>query len=364
MRWSFKLVRIKGIAIYLQFTFVLFFAWLIASGIADGIEPGALAWSALFVCAVFGSIILHEFGHAFVASYFGINANKITLFPIGGIASIDKLPEDPKQELLISAAGPSVSFILAAFCWLLSPLDVLLNSFDNFKGRLDVNNFFSLLGTINLLLGLFNLIPAFPMDGGRILRAVLAFRMNYVKATSVVASFGKVIAALIIVYGIGTMNFFFLLTGCFIILLAQTEQSIQHLKKLVQGIHLRDVLMYDYNCLDAELTINEAMDIMQHNHQQKFIVMQEGVPVGTLDRMDVMRAIADRQYNEKITCLMKDDLETMQGEILAENVLEKLSTHENRIYPVLEEGRFIGVISFQHSMEHLVLNKSYRVSPN
>lgn len=359
MKWSVKLITVKGITLYLHVSLLLFAAWLVAVNIASGMQGAQLLWTTVFLAAVFLSIALHEYGHAFVASYFGINAKHITLYPIGGIASIEKLPETPRQELLISSAGPAVSFILAAFCWLLAPQSAFIAHYKNFTGGIDGGNFFLLLGTVNLLLGLFNLIPAFPMDGGRILRALLAFKFNYIKATTVAAAVGKAIAALFVVYGIVSFNFLLTVIGLFIILLAQAEEAYLQLRKLVEGYRLKDMLMYDYDSLEARTTVSDAVGLLQHNHSKQFIVMDEGAPVGTLARMDVMKAVADQQYNVTIGSLMKDNLVVLDGSKPAADVLQKLSSNEERLYPVMEEGRFAGVINFQQVIEYLLLHKTH-----
>ena len=316
-----------------------------------------LLWSVLFVSAVFISIALHEYGHAFVASYFGINAKEITLFPIGGIASIEKLPESPKQELLISSAGPSVSFVLAAFCWLFGSHESLLRTYESFNGIINEANFIDVLGVANILLGLFNLIPAFPLDGGRILRAVLAFQFNYVKATQIVASVSKVVAVLFIVYALATLHVLILLFGFFILVFAQAEEGYLQLKALVKGIRLKDMLMHDCNSLDANLTVHEAVNLLQQKQNKVFLVMDKGQIVGTVNRLDVMKALADQQYDVKISSLVKDNLVSFDSETTLDKVLDKLSKDDERLYPVIDKGQFVGVVNFQHLIEYLLLHK-------
>lgn len=359
MRWSVKLVTIKGIRLYLHVTFLFFAAWMITINAAAGMQAGQLFWTTLFVAAIFASIALHEYGHAFVASYFDINAKTIILYPIGGIASIEKLPENPKEELLISSAGPIVNFILAAFCWILGPQSVFVTDYKNFGGIINGTNFFMLLGTVNILLALFNLIPAFPMDGGRILRALLAFKFNYIKATSVAASFSKAIAALFILYGLASVNYLLAIIGLFILCMAQAEEAYLQLRKLVEGYRLKDMLMYDYDNLDATRTVNDTMGMLQQNHSKQFMVMDKGKPVGTLSRKDVIKAVADQQYNVKVRELMKNNLVLLDANKPAADVLKTLSSNEEKLYPVMEEGRFAGVINFQQVIEYLLLHKTY-----
>ena len=197
------------------------------------------------------------------------------------------------------------------------------------------------------------------MDGGRILRALLAFRFNYLKATTIAAMVGKIIAALFIVYGLVTMNFMLSIIGLFIILFAQAEESYLQLKQLVKGLYLKDMVMYDYNSLDATQRVNEAASVLEHNHSKYFIVMDKGMPVGTINRMEIMKAIAEQQYDQKVASLMKNNVVSLQGDADAESALQTLSSNEEKLFPVLDNGKFIGVINFQHLIEYLLLHKTH-----
>jgi Zn-dependent protease len=358
MKGSMKLITIKGIIVYLHFTFLVFLAWMIGVFIFSGMQWMQLVWSLLFLLAVFACIVLHEYGHALVASDLGINAKKITLYPIGGIASIEKLPENSRQELLISIAGPFVSFCLAALLLLFSPQKLSFQSFTEMDGTLNATNFLYTLAIVNISLGVFNLIPAFPMDGGRILRALLALRYNYIKATAIAASVGKVIALLLIVAGLLSLNFVLALVGVFIIVFARSEESYLQLKTLVKGLRLKDVLLYDYNNIEADLGVREAANMLQSDQGKYFIVMHDGLPVGTLNRMEVMKAVSGQEYDKTVGDLMKENLIHLEGEMLVEEVLDQFSGNEERIYPVFDKERFLGVVSFQHIIEYLLINKA------
>jgi Zn-dependent protease len=357
MKWSVKLFTIKGITLRLHITLLLFVAWLTVLYMANGMQGQQLSWSILFLVALFASIALHEYGHALVASFFGINAKDITLFPIGGLASIEKLPKNPKQELLISSAGPAVNLVLAACCWLFFSQQNLLKAHINFTGVINSANFLPLLGVANLLLALFNLLPAFPLDGGRILRAIFAFWYNYVKATHMVATISKVVAALFVAYGLLSLDVMLLLLGFFILIFSKAEEAYLQLKALVKGIRLKEMLMYDYNSLDADLTASEAANVLQQKQSKVFLVMDKGQVIGSVNRLDVMKAIADQQYDTKMTSLVKNKPVSFDGETTVDKVLEKLSANDERLYSVMDKSRFIGVINFQHVIEYLLLHK-------
>lgn len=358
MKASLKLLTIKGISVYVHFTFLFFVVWVLVVYIASGMLWQQLLWSMVFLASIFACVVIHEYGHAFVAAWFGINAKKITLYPIGGIASIEKLPENPRQELLISGAGPVVSFVLASVLLLFAPQHFSWTGFEDYSGGLNQGNILYMLGWTNIFLALFNLIPAFPMDGGRILRALLALKFNYIKATSIAAGIGKVIAVLILITGVLSMNLIVALIGVFIILFAHAEESYLQIRMLVKGIKLKDVLMFDYDRLDADISVNEAAGILESNHSKYFIVMNEGTPVGTLNRMEVMKAVSEQSYNKKISELMKQGIEHLEGEMLVEDVLNTFSENEEKIYPVFDRQNFLGVVNFQHIIEYLLIHKA------
>ena len=358
MRNSVKLVMAKGISIYLHFTLILFLLWIAVVFFATGMQWMTLLWATLLVVAIFLSILLHEYGHALVASEYGIYAKHLKLYPIGGIASIERLPKNPKQELLISSAGPFVSFCIAGLLSLFYPQKISWDSFTTLAPAISKQNFLYYLGVANLGLALINLIPAFPLDGGRILRALLALRYNYIRATAITASIGKIAGVLLIVAGFVTLSFILPLAGIFVLLFAPAEESYLKLKDLVKGMQLREMLMYDYDQLEAGLTVNEAANILQYKHGKYFIVMENGSPVGTLNRIEVMKSVADRDFGKKISELMKVNIVRLEGDMAVENILDRLAGNEDRIYPVFDHNRFIGVINFRHVIEYLLLHNA------
>lgn len=358
MKWSVRLFTVKGVTLWLHITLLLFVAWLLVLFVSTGMQGQQLVWSFLFLAGLLGSILLHEYGHAIVAAQYGINAKNITLYPVGGIASLEKLPEHPRQELLISAAGPVVNFVIAALCWLFSSQQTYSESYAAFTGEINSTNFFSLLGMANLSLAVFNLIPAFPLDGGRLLRALLAFWFNYIKASSIVAVISKAVAAFFIVYGLGTLSFLFSLFGFFILIFSQAEEAYLQLKKLVEGYTVKDMLMYDYDSMDAGLTVQEVIPILQNNHHKYFILMENGQPVGTLDRMAVIKALASQKYGDSIAALMKENLVPLEADVPISTVLQLLAANEEKLYPVMDDGIFIGVINFRCVIEYIFLHST------
>lgn len=358
MKWSVRLIKIKGISLFLHATLLFFPAWLLVLFLAHGMQAPQLAWSLLYLVLLLASVFLHELGHALTAAVFGINAKAITLYPMGGIASIEKLPQNPTQELLISVAGPAVNGLLAVFFWLLSGQQNLVDTYHLFNGEISATNLFAFTGLSNLLLAVLNLIPAFPLDGGRIIRALLAFRMNYINASAAVAKLSKAVAVVFIVYGLVSLYLIFSLAGLFILVFARAEEAYLQLKLLLQGLHVRDMVMYEYNSLDSSLTARDAATVLQHNYNKRFLVMERGLPVGTLHRMSVIKAIAEQHYDQRISLLLKKDLQPLEGSTDVGDVLQLLSSNEQKLFPVFQNGVFTGVINFQHVIEYLLLHKT------
>jgi len=358
MKGSIKLFEIKGVTILVHFTFLFLIGWAVIVNIYSGIRLDQMLWTLLFLAAILTSLLLHEVGHALVAAQYGINAKWIKLYPVGGIASIDKLPGNPGQELSISLAGPFTSALLGSILILFSGLTFSLNELRSYSGIIDSSNFIYSLGVVNMAIAIINLIPAFPLDGGRILRALFGLRFNYIRATAIVGHTGRIVAFLLIISGLLSYNFLVSLLGLFILAFASDEASYFNISQLVKGIVARDVIMYDYNHMEAAMTINEAANLLAQNHSRYFIVMDGSLPVGIVNRLEIVKAVAEMKYTNAVSDVMKENTLVFDAAKPISGVLDELSGHEGKVYPVVEGDQFIGVISFQNIIEHLILLKS------
>ena len=355
MRASLKVLSVRGINISIHWTFVFLVLWIILINSIYGINIEELGWAILFIVALFACVAMHELGHALMARRFGINAKNIILLPVGGIASIEKFPDNPKQELAISIAGPLVNIVIALLLVpFLQPYTLPWEMQDDVS-IVHQHDFLYTLHLANLGLALFNLVPAFPMDGGRILRALLGFKMNYVHATVIAAIVGKVIAALFILLGLFLLSPFLMLIGIFIIVAASTEEDYLRLKALVKGMKIKEAIMYEFNSLQADMTVGEAASLFMNNHARYFVVMHGSRPAGSVNRIDVIRVIAEKQYGRSIRDVMKSEIVCLNGDDLLERVLEKLATSDLQVFPVIVNGEFAGVISFSHLIEYLLI---------
>ena len=227
MRWSLRIGRVAGINISVHATFLLILLWIVVEEYALGVR--AMAGSALYMVALFTIVVMHELGHALTARRFGVVTRDIILLPIGGVARLERMPRNPRQELLVAVAGPAVNIALAlvllAIVRLTGPLPAS-NLYD-FDPLLSVRGFLYQLVFVNVVLALFNMLPAFPMDGGRVLRALLAMRMSsYARATGIAARIGRVLALALAAAGLyGLRNPFWVLIALFVWMAAGTEAA-------------------------------------------------------------------------------------------------------------------------------------------
>jgi Zn-dependent protease len=213
MQWSWSLGRLFGIETRVHASFVLILAWAFMMSYGGG--PAAVVYGFLFLAAVFASVVAHEFGHALTARGFGVATRQILLLPIGGVAQIEGASMPPRQELLVAVAGPAVSFMLAGVLFGLAAV----------VADLTPHNFIGALAWANLGLGAFNLLPAFPMDGGRVLRAALSLRVGPLRATEIAAAIGKVAAVGLGVYGVSSGRGLMAAVAVFLFLAARSEAN-------------------------------------------------------------------------------------------------------------------------------------------
>jgi len=222
MKRSWSLGAYAGIDVFVHWSFLLLPTWIVLAGLVGGTSIVNIVNSVILVFVVFGCIVLHEFGHALTARRFGISTRDITLYPFGGVASLDRMPELPKQELAVALAGPAVNVVLASFCF----IALLLNRSGSFGLRIPANDQFLLvqLMWINVGIAVFNMLPAFPMDGGRVFRALLAKRLSYVHATNIAASVGQVLALVLALVGLLT-SWKLILVALFVFMAGRAEAA-------------------------------------------------------------------------------------------------------------------------------------------
>jgi Zn-dependent protease len=305
MRWSIRVARVAGIDMKVHITFLLLLAWI---GFAYYLRGGLVAaWEGtLFILLLFASVLLHEFGHALAARRYGIPTPDITLLPIGGVARLARMPEDPKQELVIAVAGPAVNVVIAAILYL------ALGSMTDLRelGRIDDPRagVLAQLLAANVVLVIFNLIPAFPMDGGRVLRAALAMRMNYVRATQIAASLGQGFAFLFGFIGL-FVNPLLIFIALFVYLGATQEAAVAEMRDVTERLPVSAAMVTEFKALPLDASLADAVEALVRTHQHEFPVVDDEMRVhGILTRDDLIAALTRGGPNQPITAVMRTDL--------------------------------------------------------
>ena len=287
--WAVRIATVAGIPIRLHFTFLLFLLWI---GLARRSAGSGL--SVVFVVTIFACVVLHELGHSLVAMRYGIPVSSITLYPIGGVASIEKRPK-PKQELWIAVAGPAVNVVIAAAAVDRAgpahrPAVVADLTQHGASGRI----FAERVMLTNVILVVFNLIPAFPMDGGRVLRAVLAMNMPPVRATQIASGIGQFIAIAAGLLALFSGQLWYLLIAFFVYMGAGQEAGAYRQAALIEGVHVREAMITDVRTLSVGNTLKEAADILLDTSQHDFPVLHGDGVQGLLTRNDLLRALAEQ----------------------------------------------------------------------
>src|SRR5215831_17774166 len=254
MSWSLPIFRIAGIQLRIHITFLLLIAWLAFGYYAEG-GSAVAASRVIFVLLLFLCVVLHEFGHAFAAKAFGINTPDITLLPIGGVARLERMPEEPVQELIIAVAGPLVNVVIALGLFVAGGSQVLNPS------SVEGGGLVAQLLTINIMLVLFNLLPAFPMDGGRVLRALLATRLSYARATQVAATVGQAFAFIFGFIGL-IWNPFLLFIALFVYIGASQEAALAQMKDVSRRFPVSSAMVREFRTLSEDAKLDEAVDAL------------------------------------------------------------------------------------------------------
>jgi Zn-dependent protease/CBS domain-containing protein len=285
MSWSIPIFRVSGILVRIHVTFLLLLAFLGFSYYSHG-GSAVAASKILFILLLFACVLLHEFGHAFAAKGFGINTPDITLLPIGGIARLERMPEKPAQELIVALAGPAVNVVIALALFVVV----------GFRGVTDTNiaaapDMLRQLMVINVWLVLFNLLPAFPMDGGRVVRALLATRLNYARATQIAATIGQACAFIFGFVGLfGNPMLIFI--ALFIYIGASQEAAVAQMRDVSRGMPVSSAMVREFRSLAVDATLLEAVDALLATSQHDFpVVAPDGSIVGVLLRNDLIAAL-------------------------------------------------------------------------
>ena len=356
MKGSFKLGKVAGIGIFIHWTFTLLILFIIFINYKSGQNVNQIIWAVAFVLCIFITVLLHELGHALAAKNYNIKTKDITLLPIGGLARLERIPEKPLEELIVAFAGPLVNitlaFITGIFITIPDTSEQLMVELSN---GVNANNFFLNFFLVNFWLAIFNLIPAFPMDGGRILRALLSFKLQRHVATRISARIGQLLAMGFIIFGFFTSPFLIFI-GIFVIIGAQVEADYTESKFLLKGFKVHDVIMKQYPTMDANDTVKTAVELVLDSQNKNFLITEDGIPVGTLNRDQIIIALSKKGDDEFIYNVMDRNLVYLDSDSLLENVFELIQLNKSRLMLVMENNKVVGVLDVENLMEFLLIN--------
>lgn len=341
MRWSIPCGRVLGIRIRVHLSFLLLLLWVAWLGWQVGGGVASL-WALLLVNLLFGCVVLHELGHSVMAIRFGVHVESITLLPIGGVASMRSIPERPIREFLISVAGPMVNVVIACVLLLVRgglPSYSALPPLPTNLGEL-----VDMLLVTNIILVVFNLIPAFPMDGGRILRSLLALKLSYARATNVAVGFGQVFAVAFIAVGIFG-NPFLAVIGVFVYLGAKSEQQRIRTRSMLRNVLAEDVMVTAFATLRPDDTLQRCLEHVYHQNQEDFPVVADGKLVGLLPRKQWLAVLHRDGIGARVGDIMKHRFISVYPESDLAHIYQDLLSTDQGVFPVVQGQRVLGLLT-------------------
>ncbi len=356
MAWSFPIGHLFGSELRVHATFFLLLAWI---GAAVWVEsgPAAALVSLVYVLLLFACVVAHEFGHALTARRFGIRTPDVTLLPIGGVARLEKMPENPLEEILVALAGPAVNVVIFGVLFVLLGADAFV-SLD--PANLTFAQLPAQIATLNLVLALFNLLPAFPMDGGRVLRAALSLAMDRAAATQAAAAAGQGLALAMGIYGLIAGNPVLLLIAFFVFVAAGSERADEALKTLARGMMARDAMITEYETLAPDDSLEAAATALIRTTQHEFPVVDRatGAPVGLLTRPALYKALETGSRARPVQQAMEPGLPVVALNTGLAAVLEKMETGAQAVGVIGPAGALVGYVTRENIGELLVVANS------
>jgi stage IV sporulation protein FB len=359
MGWSISLGRIAGTEVRIHLTFFLLVAWFAVSAGSRGGQAAAVE-AVVFILAVFACVLAHEYGHVLTARRFGIGTKDITLLPIGGVASIERMPEKPGQELLIALAGPAVNVVIALVLFIVfgARIDAERMATAVEDQRIDL---VTRLALVNVMLVVFNMIPAFPMDGGRVLRALLSYRLDRSRATRIAASIGQAVA-----FGLGFLGLFgnpmLLFIALFVFLAASHESYAVELGEATKGVATRKATITSFATLDTQATVRQAVETLLATTQREFPITDgAGRLRGVLTRDGMIRALAATGPDTPVLDVMERDVVTINCHAPLSEAVSAVHTSARPLVGIVDDdARVVGIITLENLAEYMMVDAASR----
>lgn len=354
MKWSFKIGSIFGIPLNVHITFVLLLILIYFVG-ASVIGAGGLQ-GVIFVALVFASVVFHELSHSIVARHYGIKVEDITLLPIGGVARMADTPEKPIQEIVIAAAGPAASLFLAFLLWFIADIfgsGVTISDMSIQGGLL------AELTAVNFILAIFNLLPAFPMDGGRILRGFMGLYLSPYQATKIAVGIGQALAIGMFFLGILSGNFFMILIALFVYIGAETEERQMGIMVALGGSKAQDAMISELHVLEPRQTVADAAIRFCKGFQSDFPVVDERRLVGLVTREAIVDTLHKRGPDIILSEVMVRDFPVANEQTPLTEVLRKMQSTNSKAVPILNHGELKGLITLEQIGRYNMLCSGY-----
>ncbi len=358
MKTSFRVASIAGIDIHVHVTFGLIllfgaFQWGIPYG------PRGALFGALLMVVLFGCVVLHELGHSLVARGFGLPVRHITLLPIGGVSQMEKNPETPAQELVVAAAGPLVNVGIAVLLFFTTGAAATLRNTPAAELAKSLTpglpTALLWLFVSNVFLAAFNLIPAFPMDGGRMLRALLAMLVGFGEATRIAATIGQILAMGFGLFGLLTGNLILVLVGVFVFFGAGQERAAEQARVVLGTTRVGDAYNRNALTLAPGTQVSQVVDHILTSYQPDFAVMQGSKLLGVVSREDILRSLATELSDAYVTGIMHRDVLTVDAGRTLEEVHELMTSSGQRLAAVTRGETYLGLVSREDIAEALLV---------
>jgi Zn-dependent protease/CBS domain-containing protein len=350
---SIRLLTVRGIDIRVHVTFplILIFA-ILQFGVFTGQGITGAIFGVIVTLLLFAIVVLHELGHSIAAQHYGVAVTQIVLLPIGGVAQLERIPENPVQELVIAIAGPLVNFVIAIVLYLVhlvfgiggvsngEPMGLLMG-----VGQGGINAVFNYVFAANLFLAVFNLIPAFPLDGGRVLRALLATRIDYSRATAIAVTIGQSLAWVAGLWGFLNGDFFLILIAIFVYMGAGQEGQLVQLRRALGKLTVEQAYSRQARTLSPHATLQEAIDLTLTTFQSEFPVRDGEQLVGLLTYQRLVEALNQRGAQTLVREVMLTDVKPVAPNESMFDVQQRMTDQRLDAIPVVENGRFLGLLT-------------------
>ncbi len=347
-KWSLNLGKVFGIRVFIHWTFLILISWIFIMHFRMGYGFSESLSGVIFISALFACIVLHEFGHSLIAKRFRVQTKDITIYPVGGVASLESMPAKPSHEIQAALAGPAVNIVIAIIIWASLKSKYQMLDFTAFQdGKFTALPFAVSLMYANIILAIFNLVPAFPMDGGRVLRSLFAMKMSRVRATSIAAKIGQFLAIVFVFFGF-FYNFWLVFIGLFIFLGAGAESKIEEMKHALIGVKALNVMIAKFTVLHPDNTLQIAHRQLLHSNEKSFLIMENNQLAGILDYKSIVDGLREGKTNQKIEAFMQKDFYMLGDEDYLSDKFFLIQQENQSLFPVMKKEKLVGVISMEN----------------